>query len=82
MVKKWFLKKLNVWLTLIKIEVWVVNFQKWQYIYIKELLFLIISLNVSYGHNIFTKISRESLYDKLLTVDKKIIISLIGPNEN
>ena len=59
MIKKWFLKKLNVWLTLIKVEVWVVNFQKWQYIYIyiKELFVLIISLNVSYGHNIFTKIS-------------------------
>ena len=28
------------------------------YIYIKELLFLIISLNASYGHNIFTKISQ------------------------
>ena len=76
------MKKLNIWLALIKVEVWVINYQKWQYIYIKELLFLIISLNVSYGHNIFTKISRESLYDKLLTVDKKIIISLIGPNEN
>ena len=73
---------MNIWLALIKVEIWVINYQKWQYIYIKELLFLIISLNVSYGHNIFTKISRESLYDKLLTVDKKIIISLIGPNEN
>ena len=28
------------------------------YIYKKELLFLIIFLNASYGHNIFTKISR------------------------
>ena len=28
------------------------------YIYIKELFVLIISLNVSYGHNIFTKISQ------------------------
>ena len=57
-VKKCFLKKLNVWLVLIKIEVWVVNYQKWQDIYIRELFVLIISLNVIYGHNIFTKISQ------------------------
>ena len=57
-VKKCFLKKLNVWLVLIKIEVWVVNYQKWQDIYIRELFVLIISLNAIYGHNIFTKISQ------------------------
>ena len=61
-VKKCFLKKLNVWLVLIKIEVWVVNYQKWQdiyiYIYKRELFVLIISLNAIYGHNIFTKISQ------------------------
>ena len=33
-VKKYFLKKLSVWLILIKMEVWIVNDQKWQYIYI------------------------------------------------
>ena len=32
-VKKYFLKKLNVWLTLIKMVVWVVNYQKEPYIY-------------------------------------------------
>ena len=57
-VKKCFLKKPNVWLVLIKIEVWVVNYQKWQDIYIRELFVLIISLNAIYGHNIFTKISQ------------------------
>ena len=40
-------------------------------IYISEFFVLIISLNESYGHNIFTKISQESLYDKLLMVEKK-----------
>jgi len=29
-VKKYFLKKLSVWLTLIKVAVWVVNYQKGQ----------------------------------------------------
>ena len=61
-IKKYFLKKLNVWLALIKVEVWVINYQKWQdiyiYIYIRELFILIISLHASYGHNIFTKISQ------------------------
>ena len=52
------------------------------YIYIREFFILIISLHASYGHNIFTKISHWSLYDKLLMVDKKIIMSLVGPNEN
>ena len=32
-VKKCFLKKLNVWLELIKVAVWVVNYQKEQCIY-------------------------------------------------
>ena len=53
---------MSVWLTLIKVEVWVVNYQKGQdiyiYIYIREFFILIISLNASYGHNIFTKISQ------------------------
>ena len=42
-----------------------------RYIYISEFFVLIISLNANYGHNIFTKISQQSLYDKLLMVDKK-----------
>ena len=83
-VKKCFLKKPNAWLVLIKIEVWVVNYQKWQdiYIYKRELFVLIIFLNAIYGHNIFTKILQWSLYDKLLMIDKKIIMSLVGANEN
>ena len=32
-VKKYFLKKLNVWLTLIKMAIWEINYQKWQCIY-------------------------------------------------
>ena len=32
-VKKWFLKKLSVWLTLIKMAIWEINYQKWQCIY-------------------------------------------------
>ena len=32
-VKKYFLKKLSVWLALIKVAVWRVNYQKWQCIY-------------------------------------------------
>ena len=59
-VKKCFLKKLSVWLALIKVEVWVINYQKGQdiYIYKRRFFVLIISLNASYGHNIFTKISQ------------------------
>ena len=57
-VKKCFLEKLSVWLALIKVEVWVINYQKGQDIYISEFFVLIISLNASYGHNIFTKISQ------------------------
>ena len=61
-VKKCFLKKLSVWLALIKVEVWVINSQKGQdiyiYIYIREFFVLIISLHASYGHNFFTKISQ------------------------
>ena len=85
-IKKCFLKKLSVWLILIKVEVWVINYQKGQdiyiYIYKREFFILIISLHTSYGHNIFAKISHWSLYDKLLMVDKKIIMSLVGANEN
>ena len=49
---------LSIWLVLIKMEVWIVNYQKQQdiYIYIREFFVLIISLNTSYGYNIFTKI--------------------------
>ena len=57
-VKKCFLKKLSVWLALIKVEVWVINYQKGQDVYISKFFVLIISLNASYGHNIFTKISQ------------------------
>ena len=38
-VKKCFLKKLNIWLALIKTVVWVVNYQKEPYIY-KEVYFI------------------------------------------
>ena len=83
-VKMCFLKKLSIWLPLIKVEVWVINYQKWQdiYIYKREFFVLIIPLHASYGHNIFTKILQWSLYDKLLMVDKKIIMSLVCANEN
>ena len=54
-VKKCFLKMLSVWLALIIVVVWVINYQKGQDIYISEFFVLIISLNASYGHNIFTK---------------------------
>ena len=39
-VKKCFLKKLSVWLTLIKVVVWVVNYQKGQCIY-KRVYFIL-----------------------------------------
>ena len=39
-VKKCFLKKLNVWLALIKVTVWGINYQKWQCIY-KGLYFIL-----------------------------------------
>ena len=32
-VKNCFLKKLSVWLALIKVAVWGINYQKWQCIY-------------------------------------------------
>ena len=32
-VKKCFLKKLSVWLVLIKVAVWEINYKKWQCIY-------------------------------------------------
>ena len=35
-VKKCFLKKLSVWVALMKVEVWVINYQKGQDIYIKR----------------------------------------------
>ena len=38
-VKKSFLKKLGVWLALIKVAVWGVNYQERQYIYIYKSLF-------------------------------------------
>ena len=41
-----------------KSEVWVINYQKGQDIYISEFFVLIISLNANYGHNIFIKISQ------------------------
>ena len=50
-VKKCFLKKLIVWLTLIKVVVWVVNYQKWQNvcvcvcIYIYKGVYFILSIN-------------------------------------
>ena len=47
----------------------------------REFFVLITSLNASYGHNILTKISQWSLYDKLLMVGKKKM-SLVGLDEN
>ena len=55
-VKKYFLKKLSVWLALIKVIVWEVNYQKRQCLSKENSLFT--SLNASYGHNIYTKISQ------------------------
>ena len=52
-IKKCFLTKLSVWLILIKVAVWFINYQKRQDIYV-----LITSLYASYGHNIFSKISQ------------------------
>ena len=60
-IKKFFLKNLSVWLILIKVAVWVVNYQKRQDIYIYiyiNIYVLIASLNAIYGHNIFSKISQ------------------------
>ena len=39
-VKKWFLKKLNVWLALIKVADWRINYQKGQCIY-KGIYFIV-----------------------------------------
>ena len=38
-IKKCFLKKLSVWLALIKVAVWVINYQKRQDIYKENSLF-------------------------------------------
>ena len=40
-VKKYFLKKLSVWLALIKVAFWGINYQKGQYIYKGIFFFLI-----------------------------------------
>ena len=39
-IKKWFLKKLSVWLALIKVAVWGINYKKEQCIY-KEVYFIL-----------------------------------------
>ena len=46
-VKKcfFFFLKLSVWLTLIKVMVWVVNYQKWQNVYIYEGVYFMLSIN-------------------------------------
>ena len=46
-VKKCFLKKLSVWLALIKVMVWLVNYQKEQCIY-KGVYFIFISTTSQY----------------------------------
>ena len=48
-VKKCFLKKLSVWLALIKVAVWGINYQKWQCIY-KGVYFILFFLDVSLVH--------------------------------
>ena len=60
-VKKFFFEKTKCLASIYKSRVWVINYQKGQYIYIyiyKEFFVLIISLNASYWHNIFTKSSQ------------------------
>ena len=46
-IKKYFLKKLSVWLVFIKVMVWVVNYQKRQCIY-KEVYFILKSILWNY----------------------------------
>ena len=46
-VKKYFLKKLSVWLAFIKVAVWEVNYQKWQCIY-KRVYFILKSILWNY----------------------------------
>ena len=48
-VKKYFLKKLNVWLALIKVAVLWINYQKGQCIY-KRVYFILFFLDVSFFH--------------------------------
>ena len=49
-IKKWFLKKLSIWLTLIKVVVWIINYQKWQngYSYIYIYMFISYLVSTSY----------------------------------
>ena len=47
-VKKCFLKKLSVWLTLIKVAVWGVNYQKGQCIY-KKVYFILFFFGCEFG---------------------------------
>ena len=67
-VKKCFLKKLSVWLALIKVAVWGVNYQKWQCIY-KEVYFILKSILWNYffslilaNNNLLLKIYYDNLY--------------------
>ena len=74
-VKKCFLKKLSVWPALIKVVVWVVNYQKGQCIYKvlwKYFLFFY-----------FIKLSKQFFFKRTFKVSKKIIFfSQILTNNN
>ena len=77
-IKKCFLKNC-VLLTLIKVAVWIINYQKVHEIY-NFFFVLITSLNASYRHNIFTIKSIWQVVNG--RKKKKIIMSLVGQYEN
>ena len=65
-IKKWFLKKLSVWLTLIKVAVWGVNYQKGQCTrefisYLNQYCEIIFFLPILANNNLPLKIYCESI---------------------
>ena len=72
-VKKCFLKTLSVWLTLIKVTVWMINYQKGQYIYIEEFISYLNKL----FHDNYLKKKKNFNNNNNKNKNKKYIIDII-----
>ena len=79
-VKKYFLKKLSVWLPLIKVTVWWVNYQKGQCIYKKVYFILFFFFGCEFG-SYFNQLLHHTYIN--FSLSKKIIFfSPILANNN
>ena len=80
-----FWKKLNVWLALIKVVVWVVNYQKWQSIYIGVYCEnIVIKIYTNFNLNILIKLffplSKKIIFFSPILVNNNLPLKIYCKN--